>query len=250
MGINTGALYIILILFVIVGMAYIVSGPAPSQTPILTGPEVAVNQNNKNKKQAVLQLYNFTGATITPPVTSLCKKGSANVHPEALIAFTPSQASAVSTGGQISLWVSDTKPPYIAPNELVVNSTGAIAVPGDVLSTTSPGYISDGYLFEPQLYIFPQTLEKGGKYYFPDYVRGAYFNGTPEVSDNTDVLPPDSLPTSSQTAEYLWNVQSIGLTDGDYNIEYVAHGGHGNLGVKCVSLRVYTPPVTPVSEGG
>lgn len=239
MGINTGSLYIIFIIFILIGLAYIISGPTPSQAPLLTGPEVAVNQKAFNKTHSVLQLYNFNGATLTPPVTSLCKKGGANVHPEALIAYTPQQASAVSTDGQISLWVSDTQPPYVAPNERVSRSTGIVEIPG-ALTARAP----DGYLWEPQLYIFPQTVEKGGKYYFPNFVRGSFTNGTPQVSDNTDILPINSLPKSDQTVEFLWNVKNIGLTDGEYKIEFVAHDGHQRLGVRCISLRVYTKPIS------
>lgn len=236
MGINTGALYIIFIMLALTGLAYVVSGPSPSQTPLLTGPEVAINKKPAGKQQAVLQLYNFNGATITPPTADLCKKGGVNVNPDALIAYTPSQSSAVSTEGQISLWVSDTKPPYIAPNESVAQSTGQVEIPGDI-GTRAP----DGYLLEPQIYIFPQTVDKNGRYYFPDFVRGDFFNGLPGVSDNYDPLPPYSLPKKGETAEFIWNIKNIGLTAGEYKIQFVAHDGHELLGIRCENIRVYSP---------
>jgi hypothetical protein len=239
-GINTGALYIIFIMLSLIGISYVLSGPTPSQTPTLTGPEVAIKKNPAKKAQAVLQLYNFIGATITPPVANLCKKGGANKHPEALVAFAPEQANAVSSDGQIKLWVSDTKPPYISPNEQVQKSTGKITTPGD-RTAKAP----DGYGWEPQLYIFPYTAEKNGQPYYPSYVQGDYFNGTPLVSYGNDILPPYSLPLSSYTVEFIWNVADIGLTDGDYEIEFLAHDGNQQLGVRCMSLRVYT---TPASE--
>ena len=62
------------------------------------------------------------------------------------------------------------------------------------------------------------------------------------VSYGEDVLPPDALPLSSYTVEYVWNVSDIGLTDGEYKIEFVAHDGNQKLGVRCINLRVYTPP--------
>jgi hypothetical protein len=236
-GINTGALYIIFIMLSLIGISYVLSGPTPSQTPTLTGPEVAVKKNSAQKAQAELQLYNFNGATITPPTTSLCQKGGANKHPEAIVAYEPDQASAVSTDGQIKLWVSDTKPPYISPNEEVQKSTGEVKTPG---SRTAKA--PDGYYWEPQLYIFPQTVEKNGKAYYPNYVEGDYFNGIPLVSYGSDILPPDALPLSSYTVEFVWNVSAIGLTDNDYDIEFVVHDGNQNLAVKCITIRVYTPP--------
>lgn len=239
MGVNTGALYIIFIMVGLLGLAYIASGPTPSQTPILTGPESIITPAPQKNAQAMLQLYNFGAATITPPVNGLCKKGGANNHPEALVAYTPPQATAVSTDGQISLWVSDTKPPHIAPNEVVIGGTGAIRTPGD-RNATAP----DGYRWEPQLYIFPATVENKGQPYYPNFIRGGYNNGTAMDSHNNDVIPPDHLPTSNTTVEYIWNVNDIGLTDRDYQIEFVAHDGNNGLGVKCISLRVYTPPET------
>lgn len=237
MGINTGALYIIFIMIIITGFGYIASGPTPSQTPILTGPEVALNKNTTNKAQADLQLYNFGGATITPPTANLCTKGGVNKDPDALIAYTPAQASAVSSDGQISLWVSDNKQPYVAPNEEVTRSSGAIKFEGE-RDTTAP----DGYRLEPQLYISPATLENNGKPYYPDFIRGDFNNGTPQNSFNYDVIPPDALPQKRYTVEFIWNVSEIGLTDNDYNIEFVARDGNENLGVKCITIRVYTPP--------
>lgn len=239
MGINTGALYIIFIMLAILGLAYVLSGPTPSQTPILTGPESVIKQNPASKAQAVLQLYNFEGATITPPTTSLCTKGGANVHPEAIVAYSPQQATAISTTGQIKLWVSDTQRPYIAPDEQLVKYTGVIKIPGN-RTATAP----DGYLWEPQLYIFPWTVEKNGQPYFPSLIQGDYFNGTPNVSYGSDPLPYYAPPLSNYTVEFTWNVKDIGLTDGDYQIEFVVHDGNQKLGIKCIELRIYTPPAT------
>ena len=237
MGINTGALYIIFIMLAISGFAYIVSGPTPSQTPILTGPEVVAHKPNTNSSRTVLQLYNFGGVTITPPLTNMCTKGGKNVNPAALIAFSPAQASAVSSDGQISVWVSDNKSPFISPHEIVVKASGAVKTRGDTTAKAP-----DGYILEPQLYVFPATLENNGKAYYPDFVKGNYNNGILQTSFNADVLPPNSLPKNDYTAEFVWNVKNIGLTDGGYNIEFVAHDGNERLGVKCISIRVYTPP--------
>lgn len=239
MGVNTGALYIIFIMLILFGLAYVMSGPTPSQTPILTGPEAVITQPQSKKAQAMLQLYNFAGATITPPISGLCKKGGANTHPEALVAYTPPQATAISNQDQITLWVSDTLPPHIAPNEQVLGGSGAIKVPGD-RAALAP----DGYRWEPQLYIFPATLENGGQPYFPNFIRGGYNNGAAMDSHNNDVIPPDHLPTSNTTVEFLWNVKDIGLTDNEYQIEFVAHDGNNGMGVKCITIRVYTPPET------
>jgi hypothetical protein len=239
MGINTGALYIIFIMLAISGFAYVASGPTPSQTPILTGPEVVLNKQNANQQRAMLQLYNFNGVTITPPVANLCSKGGANTRPDIMIATSPDQSSGVSSDGQISLWVSDKKPPLIAPGSVINKSTGQVINEGE-----TAGAAPDGFIWAPQLYVFPATEENKGKAYFPAFIKGAYNNGAPLYSFNSDVLPPNSLPQSTYTAEDIWNVSDIGLTDGDYNIEFIAHDGSTGLGVKCLSIRVYTPPET------
>src|SRR5258708_4082992 len=113
----------------IIGFAYLASGPTPHQTPVLTGSEVVLTNRTNNTAKANLQLYNFEGVTITPPANNLCRKGGDNKHPEALVAYLPPQSQAVSTVGQIKLWVSDTRPPYISPNELITRSSGAVKTP-------------------------------------------------------------------------------------------------------------------------
>lgn len=238
MGVNTGALYIIFIMLALLGFAYIMSGPTPSQTPVPTGPEVVLNKSAAtNKAKAELQLYHFTGVTITPPTANLCTKGGANQNPDALVAYSPQQSTGVSSTGQISLWVSDSLPPIVSPGEEIIRSSGAVKRHGALNA-----YAPDNYLMEPQLYIFPETVEKNGKPYYPDFVKGAYFNGTPLVSYNTDVMPQNALPTKYFTTEFIWNISEIGLTDGDYQIQFVAHDGHSVLGVKCISIRVFTAP--------
>lgn len=236
MGINTGTLYIIFIMLALFGFAYIASGPTPSETPTPTGPEVILNKQSANQSRAVLQLYNFNGATITPPTANLCTKGGANKDPNALVAYSPEQASGVSSDGQITLWVSDSLPPIISPGEQVIQSSGSVKQQGDV-DARAP----DNYLWEPQLYVFPKTVENNGKPYFPDFVKGAYNNGSNLASINTDTIPSNALPLKYYTVEYVWDVSKIGLTDGDYTIQFVAHDGHANLGVKCIAIRVYTP---------
>jgi hypothetical protein len=237
-GVNTGALYIIFIILAVTGFAYVASGPTPSQTPILTGSGVVLTNQNSGNAKANLQLYKFNGATITPPASNLCKPGGANVHPNALVAYWPPQATAISTTDQIELFVSDTKPPYISPNEIITRSSGAVKVPGD-RAATAP----NGYLWEPQLYVFPQTVEKDGRPYFPSWVQGDYNNGAMTgVSYGSGTLPVDSLPLSKFTVEYVWNVKDIGLTDGEYSIEFVAQDGNAKVGMRCMSLRIYTPP--------
>jgi len=239
-GINTGALYIIFIMLALLGFAYIASGPTRSKKPILTGPEVVLTNGSKGNSKANLQLYHFQGVTITPPTTNLCRKGGANKHPEALIAYSPQQAQAVSSTGQIKLWVSDTRPPFISPNEIITKATGDVKTPGD-RTVAAP----DTYLLGPQLYILPKSVENKGKAYFPTKVQGDYNNLVMVgVSYGGDNPPPNALPLSRYTVEFVWNVKDIGLTDGEYQIEFVAHDGNLRLGVRCMDLRVYTPPAS------
>lgn len=244
MGINTGALYIIFIMLALFGMAYAMSGPTPSQTPNPTGALAVITQAQTNTSKSTLQLYDFPGVTITPPVAGLCTKGGANVHPEVIIGYTPAQANAVSTTGQITLWVSDTKSPYIAPNEDVRKVDGSVRSLGDI-GAKGP----DNFLMEPSLFVMPETAEIGGKAYFPQYIRGDYNNGTSiGGSDNGDIIPPNSAPLNRFTVEYIWNVSDIGLTDNTYQLEFLVRDGSQQLGVKCFTIRVYTPPEAQNSQ--
>ena len=240
MGINTGALYIIVILLILFSIAFLLTGPLPGQATDPTGSEVSIGKpaqqtGDKNK----LQLIQFSGATITPPMTSLCQKGGKNTHPEIILGYSPAHASGVSTTGQIKIWLNDTSPLKIAPSELVNRNSGTIITPGD-RTATAP----DGFLWEPALYIMPQTVDVAGSHaYFPTLIQGGYNNGADRVAFGMDQLPPGAgNPKNPFTVEYTWNVSDLGIKPGAYQLQFVAHDGESGRAIGCIAVRVYEEP--------
>lgn len=236
MGLNTGALYIIIILLIITGLAFLATGPIPTESPILTKEEVVIDQATNQAAQDRLQLLTFGGATITPPATSLCRAGGANARPEILIAYSPAHATAVSSDGFIKLWVSDANHLLIAPGEKVSNNSGTVLIPGDKTFK-----LPDGYIQAPALYVFPQTVEKNGQPYFPSSIRGDYNNGTVQVSRGRETLPYYAVTPNKYIVEYIWKVQDIGLTPDAYELQFVISDGSNTHGIGCIAIRVYDP---------
>lgn len=235
-GVNTGALYIIAILFIITAIAFVASGPFPSRAVVPNGTEVVRGEPKKEKAKENLQLYTFGGVTITPPVAGLCNKGGVNNHPEIFVAFSPKHARGVATTGQIKVWLNDNLPIKIAPAENVVRGSGAIRKAGD-RTAKAP----DGYLWEPAIYIFPNTADANGTPYFPNLIRGSFNNGSPRVSYGSDQLPPEAKAPLPHSLQLVWNVKDIGLTPGTYQVQFVVHDGAEGRGIKCITLRVYEP---------
>lgn len=235
-GVNTGALYIMAILFIITGIAFYASGPMPSRAVVPNGTEVVRNDPKRENPKENLQLYSFGGVTITPPAASLCKKGGANNHPEIIIAYSPMHARGVATNGQIKVWLNDNAPIKIAPAENVVRGSGSIKKPGD-RTAKAP----DGYLWHPAMYVFPNTVEANGTPYFPNLIRGSYNNGSPKVSYGADQLPPYAKAPLPHSLQLVWNVKDIGLTPGAYQLQFVIHDGAEGRGIGCISIRVYEP---------
>lgn len=234
MGINTGALYIIVILVLLAGAAFIVTGPVPKQTGTQTGTEVMAKDSKAPKSQSNLQLLTFGGATITPPAGSICQKGGKNTHPEIIIGYSPAHAKAVPIDGRIKVWLSDTKPLLIAPAEKVARNTGIILEPGD-RQATAP----DELLWEPAIYIFPDTVDRGGKPYFPVTIKGHYNNGSVRVSYGMDQIPYDLKNAKPFIVEYAWNVKDLGLKPGAYQLQFSLHDGNEGRAIGCISIRVY-----------
>ena len=170
-----------------------------------------------------------------PPV--LCKAGGVNNEPKILVGYAPASGQTVGATGQIKVWVNDEGAPIIAPGEIVDPTTGAITSPGDRTAKAA-----DGYLWEPALYIAPETAESGGTPHFPTAIKGSYNNttikGAGSLVAGMDPPPPGSVLADRYTGEDIWNVSSLGLGPGTYFAEFVIHDGDRDRGVGCVTIVI------------
>lgn len=172
-----------------------------------------------------------------PPMPALCMAGGVNNEPEILVGYAPANGQTVGAGGQVKVWVNDEGAPIIAPGERIDATTGAIMLPGDRTARAA-----DGYLWEPALYLAPQTAENGGTPHFPDFIRGDY-NNTTQKGAGTHSGGMEPAPAGSQlaerfTAEMVWNVDALGLAPGSYIAEFVIHDGDRDRGVGCVTITI------------
>jgi hypothetical protein len=163
-----------------------------------------------------------------------------STEPEILVGYSPAMGQTVGRNGQIKVWVNDENPPFIAPGELVDPNTGAITTPGD-RTATAP----DGLLWEPALYIAPQTPQNGGTPHFPQWIKGWYDNAPPNGSGGfqvpgMDPVPPGSMLAETYTGEDIWDVSSLGLAPGAYTAVFVIHDGDDDRAIGCVTI-VITP---------
>ncbi len=251
-----GTLYVVLLLFILGCVGFVLVGGNLPQNYVKTpsGSQVVILSPSPETAKADLQLYTFLGVTVTPsptpqptspppsgapnaPQPALCQAGGANDEPEILVGYSPSQGQTVGAGGQIKVWVNDEGAPIIAPNEQINPSTGQITTPGDRTAKAQ-----DGYLWEPALYIAPQTAENGGTPHFPTYIKGDYNNSTSKGSGSNipgmEPVPAGAKLSEQYTAEDIWDVNSLGLAPGTYIAEFVIHDGDDNRGVGCVTITI------------
>jgi hypothetical protein len=245
----------VLALLIVLGITAV--GGLPPQSFPNTGTEVNVVTPTQAASHSTLQLQTFGYVTIAPTPTpgsggGLCKEGGVNDEPEIIAGYSPAPGQSVGTNGQIYVWVSDEGAPFIAPNEQVNASTGQVTTPGD-RTAKAP----DNYLWEPSLYIAPQTAESGGTPHFPNYIKGQYNNTPPELGNVVTGATADPIPQTAQpsvafvngggffgagfnayTAEYIWNVNGLGLSAGSYQAEFLIFDGDRNRGVGCVSFTI------------
>jgi hypothetical protein len=167
----------------------------------------------------------------------LCMTGGANNEPQILVGYSPASGQSVGAGGQIKVWVNDEGAPIIAPGEVVDPNTGNIVTAGN-RTALAP----DMYLWEPALYIAPQTAENGGMPHFPTRILGDYNNTTikgPGLHVNgMEAPPPGTMMTLQYKAEDVWDVNSLGLSPGTYLAEFVIHDGDRDRGVGCVTIVI------------
>jgi hypothetical protein len=175
----------------------------------------------------------------------LCTDSEVNTEPEILAAYAPASGASVGASGQIKVWVNDERPALIALNEQI-DASGAITMPGD-RAAKAP----DGYLWEPALYIAPQTAENGGTPHFPQTIRGWYNNMPPYVKGSkttgVEVMGMDPAPAGTKlperyTTEFTWDVSALGLKPGSYAGEFVIHDGDRDRAVGCVTIVIASAP--------
>jgi hypothetical protein len=240
-----GNIFIVTILALLFTVSATAVGGLPSMLSPTNGTVVKIKPPVQNTQHNNLQLETFGYVTLAPtptkapPATSaLCQSGGVNNEPEILVGYLPAQGETVTGNGQIKVWVNDENAPIIAPGEAVDPTTGAITAPGD-RTAKAP----DNYIWEPALYISPQTAESGGTPHFPNFVKGDYNNAPPDrgsgiAGPNTDPIPPGSTHDLSYMSEYIWNITGLGLAPGTYLAEFVIHDGDRDRGVGCVNFTI------------
>jgi hypothetical protein len=179
-----------------------------------------------------------------PPPPSLCSDRTINNEPEILAGYSPASGQAVARDGQIKVWITDEAAAIIAPGEVIDPTTGLIVTPGD-RSARAP----DNYLWEPALYIAPQTAESGGTPHFPQAIKGWYNNnpplggGKPVKGAGVQVPGIDPPPPGTQLSEKfntedIWDVSALGLAPGTYTAEFVIHDGDTDRAVGCITIVI------------
>ena len=178
------------------------------------------------------------GGPTPPPPPAVCSDPSLNTEPEILVGYSPAMSQTVGQTGQIKVWVTDENSPFIAPMEQVDNATGAVTAAGDRTATAS-----DGLLYEPALYLAPQSPTTGGTPYFPQWIKGSYNNNPPGRGTFTGGAAVDPPPAGGQrllqyTGEFIWDVSAIGIGPGSYTAVFSVHDGDRDRAIGCLSIVV------------
>ncbi len=213
--------------------------PVVVQNTAPTAPAPSFKTTKDNDPAQKQGTFDMVQISIPPDAAGgLCEEGGANNEPEILVGFSPAAGETVGAGGQIKVWVNDEGAPFIALNEQVDPVTGQVTTPGD-----RTGKAGDGYLWEPALYILPQTAEAGGTPHFPSIIKGEYNNKPPSkgkgiVGAAIDPMPPGASKSEKYLAEFIWDVNSLGLVAGSYVAEFVIHDGDDDRGVGCININI------------
>ena len=246
---SIGGFFAFGIVALLLGVAlFTVGGIQPSRMS-QNGDEVKIITPTPDIERSNLQLQTFGYITIAPTPNAygnLCKDGGVNNEPEILVGYSPAAGQSVGATGQIKVWVNDEGAPFVAPNEQVDATTGKVISHGDTTAKAA-----DNFLYEPALYLDGQTAESDGSPYFPDYIKGQYNNNPPnfqrsgqQCNNGITGAPIDTPPSGSHivsgycTAEYIWNISSLGLSAGSHQAEFVIHDGDRDRGVGCINITI------------
>ena len=203
-----------------------------------------------------LQLNTLKFKKVELPTVNTCAASNFNREPYIFIASDPLPGGTAVPGGRIRVWVDDGNGGSVSDGENIDKNTGQIITPGDRTATDGKG--TGYYLWEPALYITPLTspnqpgpysgdAENGGKPYFPQYVRGRVvytdsnttrFLQIPPIESPVGFEVPRSKDHGGNQAQFIWEVNSLGLTPGFYRSQIVVHDGDGDLAINCVTIQL------------
>ena len=182
-----------------------------------------------------------------PPPPAVCTDPTVSNEPQILVGYEPATGQSVGMTGQIKVWVCDENSPFIAPGEMVDNTTGAVTAPGNRTATAA-----DGLLDEPALYIAPQSPTNGGTPLFPQWIKGSYNNNPPTRGTFTGGAPVDTPPPGSTlgtastgggrgcayNGEDIWDVKALGLPPGSYVGVFSVHDGDHDRAIGCINITI------------
>jgi hypothetical protein len=185
------------------------------------------------------------GPSPPPSLPAICNDASAvpfvKSEPEILVGYEPAMGQTVGVTGQIKVWVNDESPAFIAPGEMVDNTTGAITAAGDRTKIAS-----DGLPYEPGLYIAPQSPTIGSTPHFPQWIKGSYDNNppsgalltTPPPGAPIDPAPPGTSFPLRYSTEFVWDVSALQLSPGTYVAVLSIHDGDADRAFGCVTIVI------------
>ena|SRR5579864_3461658 len=225
--------------------------PAPNGTKYVLATPTSYGGYNSLE----LHTLNFTSAepsSSSAPQSNFCSSygnvGAGGKKFEEIVeGYSPPQGQTVSAGGQVKVWVGDENPPCVGTGEIADATTGVVTHPGNHTELFGFG---NGYPWEPALYI--GTLSgSGGQPKFPTMIKGTYNNAPKSGNDcknninqlngpAMDPIQSNSLKVkdSQYQAEYIWDVNSLGLGPGTYPAEFIIHDGDAEQGGYCVTISI------------
>jgi hypothetical protein len=212
-----------------------------------------------SSKKDSLQLRTFKlkrNPKPTPPAANACLHYKLNDEADIFVGSDPPPGGAAVPGGLVRVWVDDGNGGSVAEGEKIDASTGRITTAGDRRGSDGAG--AGYYLWEPAIYLTKLTspdqpppysgdVENGGTPMFPQIVKGKvnYADGD---SEDFMPLPPVDPPGGFDTrkrrghggnmAQFIWEVNSLGLSTGYYRAQIIVHDGDGDLAMNCITIQI------------
>ena len=245
----------LLFIIVVIALGAVLTSGFKSKTERGTdtfAPEVDLPGGDEKKS---LQLNTLKFKKILPKVNT-CAESNFNREPYIFIASDPLPGGIAVPGGRIRVWVDDGNGGSVSEGEIINKDTGQIITPGDRSATDGKG--QGYYRWEPALYITPLTspdqpgpyagdAENGGQPYFPSFVRGRVvytdsnttrFLSLPPIESPVGFEVPRSKDHGGNQAQFILEVNSLGLTPGFYRAQIVVHDGDGDLALNCITIQI------------